>query len=275
MIDYEQPLPPAVASAYRAEADGVRERGGSGIMLGAAHAARQLLWFERDWPEALGRARAFLPTPQYWAWRLSGVLADEVTSAAAQSHLWCAADRRPAAIVARHGWQRLMPPMTPAWATLGPLRPELARLTGLDPATRVLCGIHDFVGQLLPLPGRRPLRRHRHLDRHLDRGADRPRRRLRPRRRHRRPQLQRRRHRRPGAGHAHHGRPRVHRRRRRRRRPRRPRRDPPPRRRRRDGAALLQRRRRPLPRPRPARPHRRHARTPPTASRWPSSTPRC
>ncbi|HVL21553.1 MAG TPA: hypothetical protein VM422_11325, partial [Amaricoccus sp.] len=86
---------------------------------------------------------AFLPTPQYWSWRLSGVLADEVTSAAAQSHLWCAADRRPAAIVARHGWQRLMPPMTPAWATLGPIRPELARATSLDPATRVLCGIHD------------------------------------------------------------------------------------------------------------------------------------
>jgi sugar (pentulose or hexulose) kinase len=143
MIDYEQPLPPDVADAYRAEADGVRERGGSGIMLGAAHAARQLLWFERDWPEALAAARAFLPTAQYWAWRLSGVLADEVTSAAAQSHLWCAADRRPSAIVARHRWQRLLPPMTPAWATLGPVRPEIARATGLGPATRVLCGIHD------------------------------------------------------------------------------------------------------------------------------------
>jgi sugar (pentulose or hexulose) kinase len=36
-----------------------------------------------------------------------------------------------------------MPPMTPAWATLGPIRPELAQVTGLDKATRVLCGIHD------------------------------------------------------------------------------------------------------------------------------------
>ncbi|HVL22078.1 MAG TPA: FGGY family carbohydrate kinase [Amaricoccus sp.] len=143
MIDYEGPVPADVASAYRAAADGFHERGGSPIMLGAAHAARQLLWFERDFPDALATATAYLYTPQYWSWRLSGVAASEVTSAAAQSHLWCAPDGRPAAIVARRGWQRLLPPMRPAWATLGPIRPEIAARTGLDPATRVVCGIHD------------------------------------------------------------------------------------------------------------------------------------
>jgi sugar (pentulose or hexulose) kinase len=142
MVDYEHPLPPAIAAGYRAAADGFRERG-SAILLGAAHAARQLYWMERAWPEALAGARAWLHTPQYWAWRLSDVAADEVTSAGAQSHLWSAADRRPAGIVARHGWGRLMPPMRPAWATLGPVRPEVATRTGLDPGTRVLCGIHD------------------------------------------------------------------------------------------------------------------------------------
>ena len=143
MIDYEHPLPAEVADGYRAAADGVRERG-SGILLGAAHQARQLFWMERDWPEAVAGAAAYLHTPQYWAWRLCGVAADEVTSAAAQSHLWSAADRRPASIVARHGWERLLPPMTPAWRTLGPVRPEIAARTGLGPETRVLCGIHDF-----------------------------------------------------------------------------------------------------------------------------------
>jgi sugar (pentulose or hexulose) kinase len=142
MVDYEHPLPPETAAGYRAAADGFRERG-SAILLGAAHAARQLYWMERAWPEALARATAWLHNPQYWAWRLSGVMASEVTSAAAQSHLWSAADRRPAGIVARHGWERLMPPMRPAWAPLGPIRPEVAARTGLDSGTRVLCGIHD------------------------------------------------------------------------------------------------------------------------------------
>ena len=143
MIDYEGPIPEAIAAAYRAAADDFHERGGSGMMLGAAHCARQLLWFERDWPEAIANARAYLHTPQYWAFRLSGVLASEVTSAGAQSHLWCAPESRPAAIVARRGWGRLLPPMVPAWTTLGPIRPEIAARTGLDPATRVICGIHD------------------------------------------------------------------------------------------------------------------------------------
>ena len=113
-------------------------------MLGAAHAARQLMWLERDWPEPFARALAYLHAPQYWAWRLSGVRADEVTSAAAQSHLWSTAEGRPAEIVARRGWQRLLPPRRPAWEPLGPVRPGIAARTGLDPATPVLCGIHDL-----------------------------------------------------------------------------------------------------------------------------------
>ncbi len=142
MIDYEAAPPAGIDAAYRAAADPFAERG-SAIMLGAAHAARQLVWLGRDAPEALARATAWLHVPQYWAWRLSGVLADEVTSAAAETHLWCVPEARPARIVGRMGWGRLMPPMRPAWEPLGTLRPEIAAATGLDPATRVLNGIHD------------------------------------------------------------------------------------------------------------------------------------
>jgi sugar (pentulose or hexulose) kinase len=142
MIDYEQPVPIDVDDAYRAIVGSYRERG-SAIMFGAAHLARQMLWLETRWPERFARARAFLATPQYWAWRLSGVLSSEVTSLAAQSHLWVPADGRPAALIAARGWRHLMPPMRPAWAALGPLTPEIVTRTGLKPETRVICGIHD------------------------------------------------------------------------------------------------------------------------------------
>lgn len=143
MIDYEGPLPDDADAAYREAADDFHERGGSGFILGAAHGARQIFWLEHEWPEVVASARAYLYPPQYWSWRLSGELASEVTSAAAQSHLWCSPESRPSAIVARRGWERLLPPMTPAWSTLGPVRPEIARETGLRPQTRVICGIHD------------------------------------------------------------------------------------------------------------------------------------
>lgn len=142
MIDYEQTIPDDVDRAYRKIVGPYRERA-SAIMLGAAHLARQMLWQQMQWPEGFAGGTAYLATPQYWAWRLSGVAASEVTSLAAQSHLWASADRRPAKIVAEQGWQHLMPAFKPAWATLGPITAALARRTGLKPSTRVLCGIHD------------------------------------------------------------------------------------------------------------------------------------
>lgn len=142
MIDYENDVPVEVNDAYRALAGPVEERG-SPIMAGAAHLARQLLWLELQWSEALARGRWFLGGPQYWAWRLSGIAASELTYLAAQSHLWNIPQRRFTGIVERRGWQRLIPAIRPAWEALGWLRPELARRLGLPHAIEVLCGIHD------------------------------------------------------------------------------------------------------------------------------------
>ncbi|HWT30979.1 MAG TPA: carbohydrate kinase [Propylenella sp.] len=142
MIDYENDVPPHVDQAYSALAGPVEERG-SPIMAGAAHLARQLLWLHLEWPEAFARGRWFLGGPQYWAWRLSGVAAAELTYLAAQSHLWNIPARRFTAIVEKRGWERLIPPIRPAWDVLGPLRPDLARRLGVPGEMKVLCGIHD------------------------------------------------------------------------------------------------------------------------------------
>ena len=142
MMDYEQAAPPDIDADYRAAAGDFRDRG-SAIMLGAAHTARQLFWMQRADPGAVEGARAFLAVPQYWAWRLSGVAAAELSSLAAQSHLWAVPDCAYAPIVAAEGWERLMPPLRPAWATLGPVLPRIAARTGLPENARVLCGVHD------------------------------------------------------------------------------------------------------------------------------------
>jgi len=142
MIDYEDEPPATLTDHYRRIADSYEQRG-CAIMLGASHLARQMLWLETGWPDAFARARYFLGLPQYWAFRLSGVAASEFSTLAAQSHLWTVPERRFAPIVAARGWADKMAPLAPAWASLGPLKPDLVRRTGLSPATRVLCGIHD------------------------------------------------------------------------------------------------------------------------------------
>lgn len=50
-----------------------------------------------------------------------------------------------------------MPPLLPAWRSLGPVRAEVAEATGVEPTARVLNGVHDFNASLLPhLASRRP-----------------------------------------------------------------------------------------------------------------------
>ncbi|MFO1037357.1 MAG: FGGY family carbohydrate kinase [Geminicoccaceae bacterium] len=142
MIDYEGTAPADLMADYAEVMPPFLERG-SAVMGDCAHIGRQLFWQARDWPDAVARARHYLTLPQYWAWRLCGVAASEVTSLAAQSHLWDAPNRRWSSLVEVMGWERLLPPLRPAWDRLGTLKPEVAKATGLSPSTPVLSGIHD------------------------------------------------------------------------------------------------------------------------------------
>lgn len=142
MIDYEIDCPAWLDEAYAAEEPSFAETlcaTGAGMQ----RLTKQLLWLRHEWPEAFGRARHVLGGGQYWAWRLSGVAASEYTTLGAQTHFWNPPVRDFTGIVKRHGWDRLVPPRAPAWAPLGPIRPEIARRTGLSPTVEILCGIHD------------------------------------------------------------------------------------------------------------------------------------
>jgi L-fuculokinase len=111
---------------------------------------RQIFYVERKFPNAFARARAFLAWPQYWSWRLSGIVASEVTTIAAHSDLWRPMEGRLSSMVERLAWTRFFPPMRRAWETLGPLKREVAAATGLSPDVRVVCGAHDSNASLIP-----------------------------------------------------------------------------------------------------------------------------
>ena len=102
---------------------------------------RQLFHLMRG--ERSARAHAFLTYPQYWAWRLSGVMASEATSLGCHTDLWNPCASAFSSLVTRGGWRPLFSPVRRAWETLGALRPEIAVATGRSPDTQVLCGAHD------------------------------------------------------------------------------------------------------------------------------------
>ncbi len=111
---------------------------------------RQIFFLERTCPAEFARGRAFLANPQFWSWRLSGVMASEVTSLGAHTDLWRPEEGRLSSLVERAGWSRLFPPLRKAWETLGPLRPEIAAATGLPANVKVICGAHDSNASLVP-----------------------------------------------------------------------------------------------------------------------------
>jgi sugar (pentulose or hexulose) kinase len=117
----------------------------AGLNLG-----RQVAYQKWRCPELFGRAKHFVAYPQYWAWRLTGVAASEVTSLGSHTDLWAPRQRHVSSLVTALGAESLIPPLRRAFDPLGPIKPEIAAATGLAPDTQVLCGVHDSNASLLP-----------------------------------------------------------------------------------------------------------------------------
>jgi L-fuculokinase len=105
--------------------------------------ARQWFFLEQNRPDLFSDVAYALLYPQYWAWRLCGVMASEVTSLGCHTDLWRPQHKTFTELVHDRKWQRLLPPLRFAGDALGNITPEVARLTGLNPECRVSCGIHD------------------------------------------------------------------------------------------------------------------------------------
>jgi L-fuculokinase len=104
---------------------------------------RQLYYLQSRRADTFQRTAHILLYPQYWAWRLSGVMAAEVTSLGTHTDLWRPHERGYSSLARKQGWARLMPAQRSANDRLGRVTASLAEATGLDPTCEVACGIHD------------------------------------------------------------------------------------------------------------------------------------
>jgi len=147
-LDYEFSGPDEVAAEYDAVrppfAESLAARLPGGLNLGA-----QIFWQQRRFPAVFEDA-AYVTYPQYWAWRLTGVAACDVTSIGCHTDLWNPTGRRFSSMVDRLGWRELFAPLRSPFDALGPVRPAPARRLGLPEGMPVHCGIHDSNASLLP-----------------------------------------------------------------------------------------------------------------------------
>ncbi|WP_332691812.1 FGGY-family carbohydrate kinase [Devosia sp.] len=149
VLDYEHAGPEASAAEYGVARPDFAETLSpllpNGLNLGA-----QIFWQAQAHAAAFARVTAILTYPQYWAWRLTGVMASEVTSLGCHTDLWAPGRADFSSMVKAQGWVEKFPPVRPAASVLGSIVPAVAAATGLGVETPVTCGIHDSNASLLP-----------------------------------------------------------------------------------------------------------------------------
>ena len=142
IMDYEATAPDWLAGAYDKIAPRYDEVFCT-LSAGIMRPAQQMVWQSTAFPAEFAKARYFLTLPQYLAFWLGGRPASEISSFAAQNHLWNPLTQNYASIVGKMGWGHLFPPFVKAGMSLGTIAPWVAKATGLPESVEVLAGAHD------------------------------------------------------------------------------------------------------------------------------------
>lgn len=151
-VDYENPLSASERARYDAGRDPF-DLTGSPALPDGLNLGSQIHLLETLHPDVFRPGTMLLPWPQYWAWRLCGQAASEVTSLGCHTDLWSPVTGEPSEMAQRRGWSDMLPPLRWADDCLGTLTSEWVDRTGLSADTRVHCGIHDSNAALLAARG--------------------------------------------------------------------------------------------------------------------------
>jgi sugar (pentulose or hexulose) kinase len=148
-LDYEAVLPEDLAADYRAQRPAFAESGSPALPCGLNLGA-QLHWLEAVLPERF-RQGTIVTWAQFWAWRLCGVAACEVSSFGVHTDLWNPQTGAPSSLSVRRRWASRFAPVHEASSVLGTVTAYWRQRCGLDANCRVYCGLHDSNADLLAL----------------------------------------------------------------------------------------------------------------------------
>ncbi|AGB74375.1 MULTISPECIES: FGGY-family carbohydrate kinase [Rhizobium] len=149
VLDYEHGYPQAIQNAYSQVRPKFVETFSPGLSVGL-NVGAQIHYLKSTFPADFARTATILTYPQYWAFRLTGVAANEVTSLGCHTDLWNPTTQSYSSLVDTLGIRGLMAPVRSAFDALGPVLPALAAALGLTKPVPVYCGIHDSNASLLP-----------------------------------------------------------------------------------------------------------------------------
>lgn len=149
VLDYEHLYPHETIEAYGKLRPDFSETF-SPALTGGLNVGAQLHFQKTAFPDQFDKVATILTYPQYWAYRLTGVVANERTSLGCHTDLWRPFEGRYSDLVDTLGIHERMAPLRSAFDALGPIKPEVAHAIGLQIPVPVYCGLHDSNASLLP-----------------------------------------------------------------------------------------------------------------------------
>lgn len=123
---------------------------GSPALPGGLNIGAQLFWQQQHFPKQFSQVKTILTWPQYWVFRLTGQLYNDVTSLGCHSDLYAPRQKHYSTLINKMGWQPLLPPTRCSGEPSGTLTAEMAQRTSLPESTLVFTGIHDSNASLVP-----------------------------------------------------------------------------------------------------------------------------
>lgn len=149
VLDYEHSYSAAIVAAYDAIRPAFGETGSPRLPQGLNLGAQLHFQMAAD-PGLRARTAHIVTYPQYWAHRLTGVIASDVTSIGCHTDLWNPHLGVFSSLVDRLGLRAVLAQPRHPKTVLGRVLPDIVAQTGLAPDTPVACGIHDSNASLLP-----------------------------------------------------------------------------------------------------------------------------
>jgi sugar (pentulose or hexulose) kinase len=149
VIDYEAIYPEDIRKAYDALRPSFSETMSPGLPAGL-NAGAQIHFQQSAFPGAFARVKTILAYPQYWVFRLTGVVSNEKTSLGCHTDLWAIRKDDYSSLVDTLGIRDLMAPIASAFDRMGWTTPSVTSALGLTEPVPVYCGIHDSNASLLP-----------------------------------------------------------------------------------------------------------------------------
>ena len=150
IMDYEFEAYPADLPNYESIRPPVEETGSPAFPAGL-NLGRQLNWQCQLLSEKQKRSAVLLMYPQYWAWKLTGQLATEITSLGCHTDLWSFKTNSPSSLLHALGLEHALPPLKKAWTPIGNVKKSLAAEVGLSEQCHVYPGVHDSNAGYIPI----------------------------------------------------------------------------------------------------------------------------